>query len=205
MFILPLMGGGATARDKNGGVSTETVQIFTALLAVGVLAAGVVALVSLAVLARPSWAQVRWARSYVSLLAEVGPWAIAAVATGAMVGSLYFSEVAGFAPCELCWYQRIGIYPVAIASWVALVRREWVLGPYVIALSIAGLCVSVYHYLLEWFPEIKSSVCSVDVPCTTVWFRELGFVTLAFMAGSAFVFLIAASWVMMKHPTDTEE
>lgn len=186
-------------------VNTETVQIFSSLLAVGVLGAGVLALVALAVSSRPSWAGAGWAHGYVAMLRDVAPWAIAAVSTGTMLGSLYFSEVAGFAPCELCWYQRIAVYPVAIMSWVALVRREKVLAPYVIALSLAGLCVSVYHYLLEWFPELKSSVCSVDVPCTTVWFRELGFVTLAFMAGSAFVFLIAVSLVMMKSSADGEE
>jgi hypothetical protein len=65
--------------------------------------------------------------------------------------------------------------------------------------------VSIYHYLLEWFPEIKSSVCSVDVPCTTVWFREFGFVTLAFMAGCAFIFVIAMSLVMVKNPAGAEE
>lgn len=186
-------------------VNTETVQIFSSLLAVGVLVAGVVALVALVVSSRPSWAGAGWAHGYVAMLRDVAPWAIAAVSTGTMLGSLYFSEVAGFVPCELCWYQRIAVYPVAIMSWVALVRRERVLAPYVIALSLAGLCVSVYHYLLEWFPELKSSVCSVDVPCTTVWFRELGFVTLAFMAGSAFVFLITVSLVMMKSSADGEE
>lgn len=188
-----------------GKVNTETVQIFSALLAVGVLTAGVLALVALAVAARPSRAGGGWARGYLEMLDDVAPWAIAAVATATMLGSLYFSEVAGFTPCELCWYQRIAVYPVAVVSWVGLVRRERVIAPYVIALSLAGLCVSVYHYLLEWYPELKSPVCSVDVPCTTVWFRELGFVTLAFMAGSAFVFLIAVSLVMMKRSTDGEE
>jgi hypothetical protein len=52
---------------------------------------------------------------------------------------------------------------------------------------------------------MKSSVCSVDVPCTTVWFREFGFVTLAFMAGCAFIFVIAMSLVMMRNPSDGEE
>ena len=31
------------------------------------------------------------------------------VAVGATIGSLYFSEVADFIPCELCWYQRIAM------------------------------------------------------------------------------------------------
>lgn len=181
-------------------MNTDTVQIFSAVLAVAVLAIAVVNVLALAL-----GSHMAWAGSWREGVSEVGLWAIAAVATGTMAGSLYFSEVAGFAPCELCWYQRIGIYPIAIMSWVALVRRDRRLGPYWIALSAAGLAVSVYHYLLEWFPEWKSSVCSVDVPCTTVWFRELGFVTLAFMAGSAFVFVISVSLVMMKSPVDVEE
>ena len=31
-------------------------------------------------------------------------WVVSLVA---MFGSLYFSEIKGYIPCELCWYQRI--------------------------------------------------------------------------------------------------
>jgi disulfide bond formation protein DsbB len=181
-------------------MNTDTVQIFSAVLAVAVLAVAMVTIVGVLLRTRMTWAA-----SWVEAMDDIALWAISAVATGTMLGSLYFSEIAGFAPCELCWYQRIGIYPVAIMSWIALVRRDRRLGPYWIGLSLAGIAVSIYHYLLEWFPEITSSVCSMDVPCTTVWFREFGFVTLAFMAGSAFIFVIAMSLVMMNNPSDGEE
>lgn len=181
-------------------MNTEAVQIFSAVLAVVVLATGVLTLAGLVLESRMTWAA-----SWVRAMDDIALWAISAVTTGTMLGSLYFSEVASLAPCELCWYQRIGVYPIAIMSWVALVRRDRKLGPYWIALSLAGIAVSIYHYLLEWFPEMKSSVCSVDVPCTTVWFREFGFVTLAFMAGCAFIFVIAMSLVMMNNPSDGEE
>jgi disulfide bond formation protein DsbB len=181
-------------------MNTEAVQIFSAVLAVVVLATGVLTLAGLVLESRMTWAA-----SWVRAMDDIALWAISAVTTGTMLGSLYFSEVASFAPCELCWYQRIGVYPIAIMSWVALVRRDRKLGPYWIALSLAGIAVSIYHYLLEWFPEMKSSVCSVDVPCTTVWFREFGFVTLAFMAGCAFIFVIAMSLVMVKNPAGAEE
>lgn len=181
-------------------MNTDAVQVFSAVLAVVVLAVALVTIVGVLLRGRMTWAA-----SWVEAMDDIALWAISAVATGTMLGSLYFSEVAGFAPCELCWYQRIGIYPVAIMSWIALIRRDRSLGPYWIGLSVAGIAVSIYHYLLEWFPEIKSSVCSVDVPCTTVWFREFGFVTLAFMAGCAFIFVIAMSLVMMHNPSDGEE
>ena len=36
--------------------------------------------------------------------------AFVVVAT-ATLGSLFYSEIAGFEPCKLCWFQRIFMYP----------------------------------------------------------------------------------------------
>lgn len=112
------------------------------------------------------------------------------VATTCMLGSLYFSETANFEPCRLCWYQRICVYPIAIIMTVALIRRARDAAPYVITLASIGIAVSTYHYLVEWYPTLESNVCSVDVPCTTVWFREFGFVSLPFMALTGFVTIV---------------
>ena len=38
-------------------------------------------------------------------------WVVALIAT---LGSLYFSEIKQFIPCELCWYQRIFMYPLVL-------------------------------------------------------------------------------------------
>ena len=46
---------------------------------------------------------------------------VAAVATG---GSLFFSEIAHFVPCELCWYQRICMYPLSILTLLAAVHGD---------------------------------------------------------------------------------
>jgi disulfide bond formation protein DsbB len=128
-----------------------------------------------------------------------------AITTGAMVGSLYFSESVGYAPCKLCWYQRIAMYSIAIITFVAAIRREKEIARYSIVLASIGLVVSTYHYLLEWFPKLESNVCSLDVPCTSVWFRELGFVTLCFMAGSAFIAVISISLALIREPDQSQE
>ena len=73
---------------------------------------------------------------------------------------------------------------------VALIRRTRDAVPYVITLALIGVAVSTYHYLVEWYPTLESNVCSVDVPCTTVWFREFGFVSLPFMALIGFVTIV---------------
>ena len=109
------------------------------------------------------------------------------VSTTSMLGSLYFSEIANYEPCRLCWYQRIFMYPISIVLLVALIRRRRDVVPYVLTLALLGSVISVYHYLVEWYPTLESNVCSLDVPCTTVWFREFGFVSLPQMALTGFV------------------
>ena len=124
-------------------------------------------------------------------------WVIAAVTT---VGSLYYSKVVGFPPCELCWYQRIAVYPLVVVLGTALVRRDAAgVRPYAIGPCLVGLPVSIYHSWIQWFPpDAGTSFCTLDAPCTAKYVFELGFVTLPFMAGCAFVgiiaFLLATRW-----------
>jgi disulfide bond formation protein DsbB len=95
------------------------------------------------------------------------------------------------------------MFSLALVTFVAALRRDMKIAVYTLALALAGLAVSAWHYLIEWFPNLKSTSCSLDVPCTAVWFREFGFVTLALMAGSAFLFVITVSVAIMRAPTPT--
>jgi disulfide bond formation protein DsbB len=173
-------------------MDTEAMELFTSMLALATGAGALVILVA-AVLAR----SVPAARTLIDAVRELGPWLIFAVSGGAMAGSLWFSEVADFAPCKLCWYQRIALFSIAIISLVAAIRRDRRIAPYTLALAAVGVLVSTYHYLLEWFPQLETNVCSVDVPCTSVWFRGFGFVSLALMAGLAGLFVIVVSSVLV--------
>ena len=84
---------------------------------------------------------------------------IAAVAT---VGSLYFSEVMGLIPCELCWYQRILMYPLVVMLGVAAYENYvtvWKMG---LPLSVLGTLVATQHTLLQvgLLPE-SADTCGV--------------------------------------------
>jgi disulfide bond formation protein DsbB len=179
-------------------VNKEAVQLFSAILALATLAGGVVTL----------WATFlggtqQWAENWLHQVRTSGLWLICMITTGAMVGSLYFSESVGYAPCKLCWYQRIFMYSIAIISFVAAIRKDKNIARYTIVLAPIGLLVAAYHYVLEWFPTLESNVCSLDIPCTSIWFRELGFVTLCFMAGCAFITVIAISLAIIREPVST--
>ena len=189
MMCLP---NGAHTR-QNGRVNQEAIELFSALLALATLAGGIITLAALVFENRMTWTG-----AWLTQVRASGLWIICMITTGAMVGSLYFSEKVGFAPCKLCWYQRIAMFSIAIISFVAALRNDKNIARYTIVLAPMGLVVSTYHYLLEWYPNLETSVCSLDVPCTAVWFRELGFVTLCFMAGCAFITVIAVSLAIMR-------
>lgn len=118
-----------------------------------------------------------------------------AVATVSMLGSLYYSEVAGLRPCRLCWYQRGAMYPLAILLLVALFTQRRHLWRFALPLALVGAVIAGYHYTIQRNPAVAAeAICDVDLPCTAVELWEFGFISLAYMALSAFLFVAAAMW-----------
>jgi disulfide bond formation protein DsbB len=166
-------------------VDTETFELFFALLTVVALA-GVVALNALRLAAHSDGAGGRLLHTVASAALPLA-WLVALTCT---LGSLYFSEVANFEPCKLCWFQRIFMYPLAIILGIAALRRDRGIRWYALPLAGVGICLSAYHYLIERFPDLDAVSCSAATPCTFVWFEKFGFVTLPFMALSGFALIL---------------
>lgn len=113
-----------------------------------------------------------------------------AVAVIAMSASLWFSKGAHFPPCELCWYQRIAMYPLALVLPMAAWRNDRSIRPYAILLAGVGLAISAWHNVIETFPSIDSGACDPTNPCTLRWVEGLGFWTIPRMAAVAFVLVL---------------
>ena len=137
-------------------------------------------------------AQLGFLSRYVALLAA---W----IAT---CGSLFFSEVLGWVPCELCWYQRILMYPLSVIIAVGMLRRDTKLAVYVLPFSVVGIGVSFYHYALQktdWFPP---PACMSGVPCTVDYINLYGFVTVPFLALTAFLMITLAMVTILLDTQD---
>lgn len=126
-----------------------------------------------------------------------GRWAAFAVAAFAMTASLYYSSIAHFTPCELCWFQRIAMYPLALLTLIAAITRDRRAAIYIVPLAVIGLGVSIYHYQLELFPG-QASACSSGVPCSFRYVEEYGFVSIPFMAGCGFVSILMLHLAMYR-------
>lgn len=114
------------------------------------------------------------------------------VALVAMLGSLFYSEVAGFDPCKLCWLQRIFMYPQAIIFGLALLKRDRHLSDYGIVLSSVGAVIAGYHYLLQRgiAPAASCGVVGYSVSCARVFVMNFGYITIPLMAFSAFLLIL---------------
>jgi disulfide bond formation protein DsbB len=135
-------------------------------------------------------------------VAGLGATMAGAVAVVATLGSLWFSEGAGFPPCELCWYQRIAMYPLALVLPLAAWRRDDGIRPYAFALAGAGILVSTWHNVIETNPDLTSSGCDPSNPCTLRWVEGLGFWTIPRMAFVAFALILTL--LALDRPTPEE-
>ena len=126
-------------------------------------------------------------------------WLLASVAT---LGSLFFSEVMDLAPCSLCWYQRIFLFPLVILFTVGLYPPDRNVGRYALPLVVGGWLVAGYQNLLVWgiVPETVSP-CRLGVSCTEIDFELLGFVTIPLLSWLAFTALMGMLLFLMRRTT----
>ena len=169
-----------------------THDVIVALAVLGVAGQALAVLLVLAALLRPAgvpgpldairsavWGHELW-------LAFV----VTAVATG---GSLFLSEVAHFVPCELCWFQRIFMYPLAIVTLLAAIANDHRVARYLLPLPVIGAGVAVYHILVEQGVVEQTNACLVSAPggCAVKWIDEFGYVTIPVLALTGFVLAFA--------------
>lgn len=118
-----------------------------------------------------------------------------AVSTIATLGSLYFSNVLGYEPCRLCWFQRIFMYPIAVISGSALFLDKSDLKDYAMPLALIGAPIGFYHSMIQRFEQFTSSGCSVTaVSCSTEYTFHYGYITIPVMALTAFLVIIFVLW-----------
>jgi len=109
-------------------------------------------------------------------------------------GSLYMSNILGYTPCHLCWFQRIFMYPL-----VLLFGISWLLDTdiveYVVPLTTIGGGIAGYHYIIQRIEQFQSAGCSVtSVSCDTEYTYYLGIVTIPLMAFTSFLGIMLINW-----------
>ena len=179
-----------------GGTSRSSTQIAAALIAIGLIAG------ALSPRVRAAFAGVLEHALPAGRLARLR--FTAAVATG---GSLFFSQVAHFPPCQYCWYQRICMYPLSIILLVGALLKDRRVPLYAAVFPLVGAVISIYHIYIEVNPDKESASCKAGIPCSTRWIDEFGYVTIPVMALSGFALiavLLVVAWVAGRRGADED-
>ena len=72
-------------------------------------------------------------------------WVISVIAT---LSALFIGEIMGKIPCNLCWYQRIFMFPLPIILGIALYRVDFSAWRYALPLSVGGAGIAAFHSLI---------------------------------------------------------
>ena len=124
------------------------------------------------------------------------------LATGATLGALFFSEVMRVAPCVLCWYQRIFMFPLVLVLPIGLFPFDPKVVRYALPLAAAGWLTAGYHQLVA-FGVIPESLlpCTQGIPCAeqaVEWFGFVSIPTLSLLTFTAIITLLSLTLLRNK-------
>lgn len=119
-----------------------------------------------------------------------GIWLAFLASLSASAMSLVYSNVIGYPPCDLCWWQRIFMYPQVIIFGIALWKRDRSATLYAIVLSVIGLCIGIYNHVLQMFPHGSLPCPAQGVSCAQIFYLEFGYITFPMLSITFFAFLI---------------
>ena len=126
-----------------------------------------------------------------------------AISFASTVGSLIYSEVAGFAACILCWIQRIFMYPLPFLFGLALWKKDKGVAPYALLLALVGGAVALY----QWVKDMLALYGNVSLACPEVaglpscdkiYVLEYGYITIPMIALNAFIWLALITFAALR-------
>lgn len=172
-----------------------TAETLNYLLALGTIALQLSTLILLALYL--TGARTGNSGELVARIQKWGMWKALVLATAGSALTLVYSEIIGYPPCPLCWWQRVFLYPQVILFALALYTRDRSVALYSIALSTLGAAVALYHHMLQVLPS-GSLPCPAEgtVSCAQRFVFEFGYITFPMMSFSLFAFLIVVMLVV---------
>lgn len=170
-------------------------QAFILLMALGIVLLDIALVVCIIALFN-----VRWRATIVTYARRYGLLAIFLLSAGSIAGTLLMQYAALLAPCVLCWYQRIFMYPIALIALIALVKGKRVseIADYILIFSILGGAISLYQHLLQILPSGSLIPCDPTNDCAIRLVFEFGFVTIPWMALTVFAALAIIALLARK-------
>ncbi|MFB6182390.1 MAG: disulfide bond formation protein B [Candidatus Magasanikbacteria bacterium] len=120
---------------------------------------------------------------------------------GAVSSSLFYSEIVGYTPCKLCWYQRIFIFSLMVIFGFAVWKRDYNISGFASALALPGSSIAGYHIYLQFFKNdlTACSAGSLAVSCGERYIESISFISIPVMSMSIFLAVILSSIILLDY------
>jgi len=116
------------------------------------------------------------------------------VSLTAVVGSLFYSEIVGFEPCVLCWWQRVFLYPLVIIFGVAVWKKTTSAFLYAVPLALAAALVSAYQSYVFFGGVSLLSCTALEGACSKIYVMAFGYITLPLMSLTVSLYILLLAW-----------
>ena len=123
------------------------------------------------------------------------------IATSAMLISLVFSEWIKLPPCDLCWYQRMAMYPLVLILGIGMYRKDPYVSTYAFPFACIGLLIAIYQITIQVFPVNEIKICSVGVSCTEDYLNMFGFILIPMLSFIGFLAIIILLYIKPDRET----
>lgn len=178
-----------------------TLDQYSVLLTVGIFAlTALIALSSVLYVIAPGVRRHIQGHSYANFLG-----AIAVISVLSIIGALIYQLVYLTPVCELCWWQRIFLFPVSVIASVALWYRAKEAHITIAILSVIGLFYASYHYYYHFQGFVLGNTLSLPCSfggllpaCTDSPILVFGFVTIPFMGILVFASMLILTFFAHK-------
>lgn len=117
------------------------------------------------------------------------------IATSALLISLFFSESMKLPPCDLCWYQRMAMYPLVLILGIGMYRKDAYVSTYAFPFAFIGLIIAVYQITIQAFPTSELKICSVGVSCTEDYLNLFEFISIPMLSFTGFLAIIVFLYI----------
>lgn len=114
------------------------------------------------------------------------------VTVSGMALSLVYSDIIGYIPCTLCWYQRILLYPEVLLLGLALWKGDRLITDYIIAFSGIGIILAIYQRYIELGGSSILPCSATAASCSKVYVLEYGYISLPIMGLTSFAFIFVS-------------
>ncbi|MEX2013474.1 MAG: disulfide bond formation protein B, partial [Parcubacteria group bacterium] len=105
-----------------------------------------------------------------------------AVSVAAIAGSLFYSEIVGFEPCVLCWWQRVFLYPLTIIFGVAIWKKNTFAFLYAVPLALIAAVIAAYQSYVQLGGTSLLPCTTLEGACSKIYVMAFDYITIPVMS-----------------------